>query len=107
MIKIPTNCECLARLAIPDKIPKCPLTQLFYSYSDYLTLKTKTLLRGQGIAECVVIGCESTRFLIFKCVRKLGKMVFGARLSFPYFWIDPGAGVNLSNYIYILSNLSH
>ncbi|RVW89648.1 Amino acid transporter AVT1J [Vitis vinifera] len=42
-------CECLARLAIPDKIPKCPLTQLSYSYSDYLTLKTKTLLRGRGV----------------------------------------------------------
>ena len=38
-------CEFLARLAIPDKIPKCPLTQLSYSYSYYLTLKTKILLR--------------------------------------------------------------
>ncbi|KAL6334591.1 hypothetical protein AAG906_019095 [Vitis piasezkii] len=42
------NCECLARLAIPDKIPKCPLTQLSNSSSDYLTLKTKTLLRGRA-----------------------------------------------------------
>ena len=33
------NCECLARLAIPDKIPKCPLTRLSNSSSDYLTLK--------------------------------------------------------------------
>ena len=43
------SCECLARLAIPDKISKCPLTRLSYSYSDYLTLKTKTLLRGRGM----------------------------------------------------------
>ena len=43
------NCECLARLAIPDKIPKCPLTRLSNSSSDYLTLKTKTLLRGRGM----------------------------------------------------------
>ena len=28
------NCECLARLAIPDKIPKCPLTRLSNSFSD-------------------------------------------------------------------------
>uniref|UniRef100_F6GWU0 Uncharacterized protein n=1 Tax=Vitis vinifera TaxID=29760 RepID=F6GWU0_VITVI len=41
--------KCLARLAIQDKIPKCLLTRLSYSYSDYLTLKTKTLLRGQGM----------------------------------------------------------
>ena len=40
------DCECLARLAILDKILKCPLTRLSNSYSDYLTLKTKTLLRG-------------------------------------------------------------
>ena len=40
-------CECLARLAIPDKIPKCPLTRFTNPSSDYLTLKTKTLLRGQ------------------------------------------------------------
>ena len=41
--------ECLARLAIPHKILKCPLTQLSNSYLNYLTLKTKTLLRGQGM----------------------------------------------------------
>nr|CAN69096.1 hypothetical protein VITISV_025437 [Vitis vinifera] len=52
------DCECLARLAIPDKIPKCPLTQLFYSYSDYLTLKTKTLLRGREEAE-IELGADS------------------------------------------------
>ncbi|RVW68348.1 hypothetical protein CK203_064542 [Vitis vinifera] len=52
------DCECLARLAIPDKIPKCPLTQLSYSYSDYLTLKTKTLLRGREEAE-IELGVDS------------------------------------------------
>uniref|UniRef100_F6H164 Uncharacterized protein n=1 Tax=Vitis vinifera TaxID=29760 RepID=F6H164_VITVI len=61
------NCECLARLAIPDKIPKCPLTRLSYSYSDYLTLKTKTLLRGQEEAE-IELGadskCEKSMFLL-------------------------------------------
>ena len=67
-------CECLARLAISDKIPKCPITQLSNSSSDYLTLKTKTL------------------FLIFKCVRKVGEIVFGIRFLFPYFYIDPGTG---------------
>ena len=40
------DCECLVRLAILDKIPKCPLTRLSNSSSDYLTLKIKTLLRG-------------------------------------------------------------
>ncbi|RVW15008.1 hypothetical protein CK203_090453 [Vitis vinifera] len=45
-------------LAIPDKIPKCPLTRLSYSYSDYLTLKTKTLLRGQEEAE-IELGADS------------------------------------------------
>ena len=29
-------CECLARLAIPDKIPKCLLTRFFNLSSDYL-----------------------------------------------------------------------
>ena len=43
------DCECLARLAILDKIPKCTLTRFFNSSSDYLTLKIKTLLRGQGM----------------------------------------------------------
>ena len=43
------TCECLGRLAIPDKIPKCPLTQFTNPFSDYLTLKTKTLIRGRGI----------------------------------------------------------
>ncbi|RVW99310.1 hypothetical protein CK203_030605 [Vitis vinifera] len=47
-----------SRLAIPDKIPKCPLTQLSYSYSDYLTLKTKTLLRGREEAE-IELGADS------------------------------------------------
>ncbi|KAL6338302.1 hypothetical protein AAG906_018577 [Vitis piasezkii] len=46
-----TLCECLARLAIPNKIPKCPLTRLSNSSSDHLTLKTKTLLRGQVCSE--------------------------------------------------------
>ncbi|RVW95215.1 Malonyl-coenzyme A:anthocyanin 3-O-glucoside-6''-O-malonyltransferase [Vitis vinifera] len=40
-------CECLARLVIPNKIPKCPLTRLPNSSSDYLTLKTKILLRDR------------------------------------------------------------
>ena len=40
------DCECLARLAISNKIPKCPLTRLSNSSSDHLNLKTKTLLRG-------------------------------------------------------------
>ena len=44
------------------------------------------------MVECVVIESELTRFLIFKYVRKLGEMVFGARLLFPYFWIDPNVG---------------
>ena len=43
------GCECLARLASSDKIPKYPLTQFSNSSSDYLTLKIKTLLRGQGM----------------------------------------------------------
>ena len=30
-------CEYLAKLTIPDKIPKCPLTQFTDPYSDYLT----------------------------------------------------------------------
>ena len=47
------ECECLARLAIPDKIPMCPLTQLPNSSSDYLTLKTKILLRGRGMLPSV------------------------------------------------------
>nr|CAN74842.1 hypothetical protein VITISV_012791 [Vitis vinifera] len=42
------DCECLARLAIPDKIPKCPLTRFTNPSLDYSTLKTKTLLRGRG-----------------------------------------------------------
>ena len=29
------GCECLARLTISDKIPKCPLTRLLNSSSDY------------------------------------------------------------------------
>ena len=53
--------------------------------------------RLRYVVECGVIGCESTWFLIFKCVRKLGEMVFGAKLSFPCLWIDPGAGVDRSN----------
>ena len=31
-------------------------------------------------------------FLIFKCVRKVGEIVFGIRFLFPYFYIDPGTG---------------
>ena len=42
-------CECLTRLAILNKIPKCPLTRFTNPSSDYLTLKTKTLLRGRGM----------------------------------------------------------
>ena len=66
------------------------------------------------MVECVVIESELTRFLIFKCVRKLEEMVFGARLLCPYFWIDPSAGVDRSRckggsiqLIFFRSNLSH
>ncbi|RVW18699.1 Disease resistance-like protein DSC1 [Vitis vinifera] len=38
----------LVRLAISDKIPKCPLTRFTNPSLDYLTLKTKTLLRSRG-----------------------------------------------------------
>ena len=43
------QCECLARLAISNKIPKCPLTQFTNPSSDHLTLKIKALLRSRGM----------------------------------------------------------
>nr|CAN70330.1 hypothetical protein VITISV_027936 [Vitis vinifera] len=45
------DCERLTRLAIPDKIPKCPLTRFTNPSFDYSTLKTKTLLRGRVLCK--------------------------------------------------------
>ena len=38
-IAIRRDYECLSRLAIPDKIPMCPLTRFTNPSSDYLTFE--------------------------------------------------------------------
>ena len=70
-------CECLTRLTILDKIPKCPLTRFSNFSSDYLTLEDYDFAkRSRYVAECVVIECELTLFFIFKRVKKVERNVF-------------------------------
>ena len=78
------ECECLAGLAIPDKIPKCPQTRLSNSSSNYLTLKIKTLLRGMQ-SSVWWLNVNQSCFSSLNELRRLREIVFGVRLLFPYF----------------------